>query len=684
MTTFQNRAATAVRALSAALTLALCGCVDLGVPELGPDGGIQGGTGATLLSPAAAAGPLPQVTTVRLRVTDVNGVRGATLSCGQEVLAAWVLTGAEPEVELERRVDLGPCRPQGSAGGVAEVGLALLTEDGTGVRQVHGPFPLQVQFVAPDAEGSPPRLSLEHAARVGAGQPLTVRVRANDALVGPPEVTVDGVPVPVAVDSAAGAEAPVGGAWVAELPGGVAMEAAGAPSTDLFANERSVQVRATARGASGVTGQSASAVIVTRRIWQRPIPGALWVDVDGRTAPTAAKRAAHPYATDGGIWLPVQRNDRPSTWVPTFVDSRTGDLQTLPDAVTARANWMAVGLDTRGRTAMVRVNAQGVPDLAERRTLGAPLAGAESVAVTDFTGLTRAGDTLCVERVSGSGTCLGASTLRLDCLAEDGGVVTTASGPGAPGQLVTGSSAVGLAGGLLAFDYLDSSVCCPQCGNSVAFGAPGRYRMAVGLKSDAGVETFDRVMTDGQGNFSVVVAANANPTSNVPWGRFFAVGRVAFLSADGGVRSAPTAAPGVVGLDLAQVLGAMPGDIVVTVHAGTETTRVEARQAGNPTALWSNPLPGAFIPYSRRADGGAVEDTAELSFFYADASGLALMQRPGVANEVWVMSFGPALTPRWAYRHEVLTTQARLYPAPDGRTVYLVDSANSLVVALSR
>jgi hypothetical protein len=681
-----------MRSVGAVLVAALVGgswgCRDLELPAQGgggADGGLvlPGATRLSLLAPDLSQ-VLAPAAEVRLSVQDDNGLRSVTLACGDALLATWVADGAQPR-ELERRVDLAPCRPADlpSTGGEAQVAFVLQTVDATGVQQGHGPFAARILFPARGQESAAPVLSLELPPRVAPLSPVTLRVRSDVPLPSAPSVSVDGRPAAVRAEPPANGGAPL--AWVAELPEGAALE--GAPATDggtppdLFTTERQVQVRALAVGASGASTQVSAPLTVSRVRWERVLPFAAFRPARFIPAATPLRLLdTRPVATPEGLVVPVARTDLEgfNDWLPVLVEAGTGGVVQLPAGpVSSGAD--ARGLDGRGRVLLQYREGPVAGQLlsVSRATGGDGVTVPQLPSSMDFLPV---GERLCqqqvVEATRGDGgfACpTESSQLVLECLEADGTLSRTEAPAGLVGaegppqyHAASGDGALGLR----LFTSFDEGggACCPTCGRMGMRLAGGVLQTVSGLPDPASsFERIDRIVPDGAGGYVVsVVDSDAQ-----------GIVQALVLRPDATSFARVNAAEGPVPPEA--LLGAAPGGRVVWLERAPQATRVV--WAGPGEAKTGHALPGSFMPFPFD-DRGSGDDT-HLSTFQADGSGLALLTRSVSDPYVTLVRFGPGLVPLWAYVYPRPSDDVRVLAAPDGRSAYLVDMTNSVVASLA-
>jgi hypothetical protein len=686
------------------------GCRDLALPEPGGDGGVvlAGATQVVLEAPDLTR--VQGLTgTFRFTLSDSNGLRGATLACGDVVLASWLLGGAEAQ-SLERKLDLTPCRPDAlpEGGGEAEVPLVLQSVDATGVQQGHGPYRLRVAFPARGAEALPAELTLEHPLRVAPLSPIAVVVRAGAPLDGAPQVTVDGVAA--RVQEVEGTPL-AGTVFRAELPAGLPLvRPTGDAPPDITSSERTVAVRVSARSAGGAGSQALSSLTLTHLRWARPLPHRLHDVADAWWERNP--QAVEPVATAEGLLLAVTSSALPARpWVPVRLAAGSGSLELAP--LSASTDWAPRAFDGAGRLLAEQLVDGGVPPDGGVRALvafsaeadgGVPVAGIEPEQLVRLEDRLCRTETLFTPDPDGGFCPTGGPSRHVLSCVDGTGAVSRSEVAGSVGAFRDSIHKASSGGAFLALQHDWDTSCCPGCLSDGWVGTPGNLTYLTGLR-DWQVQGFDRVLPDGAGGFAVVLddmrrverAGAQAPASGLASGMASgmasglpepqavdlseSLARAYFVRADGGV--SPDVAQ-VAGMNAGRLLGVAPGEVLVAVVQGALRPELVGYRAGVAAPVWRRELPGDF---ESTFEFAVEEEYLHTARFEADGSGVVLLhtlERESGQPSVWVVGLSAGLTPAWAHLHPLTTRAARLYPSPDGRTVYLVDLDNSTVTALAR
>jgi hypothetical protein len=621
----------------------LAGCLDLSLPatQLQDPGPIVS------FDTPADGGLIPLTSLVQLEVTSFHGIQDVTLRCNDLTVQQW--RGQPP---FYATIDFTPCSAagvlQGTDGGASVP--AKLQAQGVDSLGVQGP----VAEVDVQLDVSSPAISISAPSRVSPGGALTAVITSDRPLAAYPVVEVQGSPATVVGN-------PGGLTFTATydpLPQiGVDAYDAGAPDADIPIDvledvERPLLLTVDARGLNGNATHVTFQMLLSRIVWQKPVPGIITSDA-GFFAPCSDLPIAA--AAPSGLQLPLFARADPldgfaGICVPGFMSAADGTFTPVADALgdagsrliafdgTGRALW------SDGKTASVYEpgsqsldQSAAVPfDLYGRRLL--PLGPG----------------TLCQAQ---QGTVSPPCFTNLNCLTPSGAVV------GSPVATFPFAPALELTSGDIYFAWSRAGVSC-----------------AVGTNCACSDDLF-------VGRLGAM-ATVPNPFNGVPPSHVFPVDGgfiVDFFSVAGLQQIQSVNAAGVFGTntwDIAssggarRLVAAYPDGTLVSAQllSGTGESIFEGWAPNVSGPVLSSRIPGFLFPGF--GNGGYV----------ATQKGLALLVSTDFPpTSAGVVFLDLNLRPRWLYRYPQIPsdlTRMQLVADPTAQRLYLVDVAANAAVAL--
>jgi len=731
--------------LVAASSLLLSGCLDLGLPNVPPDGGP--GPELTIQSPREGD-TIALNAPVSVDAASISGVSSVTVTCGGAPSTGVFTWNVAPYTGI---VDFTRCTLVTS--GVNDAGIGGLTLTFIGVDFQGHRSSKSVNVFLDTTTAS---LSAVLPERVVPLAPLTLTVGSDRPLLLPPTVRLAGLEANGIVQRGN----PDGGAPLYDVTflkaPGIGIDNYGGdpyavPFEVLSDVERSISLTVDARATNGNASHIEQGVLLSRVLWDRLIPGRIAID------------AAEPVATPRGIQVPLAKTstvNATSDWLPGFFRASDGTYvpfdpnqivvssQPLPDPPDAGsgdggnggeggtpdsgtndagpilndagvvglvadaltffdggtipfpqdAGFVAADFDSHGNVLFSR------PSTTQRLgsdviALGEPINGprpATGYSVPFFLdalqpdggvsgpALTRMDDLVCPpDQLTGAqnGCYYGAATHQVDCLQAATGKVSSAVGSSSTLPLAPPAPG-GTAGAFNAIrTYLSPNDASPFCGPAWTFFGFPQDAFAPQLRSD--------------GAFAGCSVQTVNRLLPLLDGGY-AVGvtldcgvpRYAVLrvSSTGTIAGSYLAK---VGLTLATqplVLAALQG--------GTFPGGVAA--LGAVVTMRNDPPYTTFEAW--QPDGAGPVATARVPglYLYAGATlrlgknvraasngSLTVLLNSAALGDV-VVHFGPGLTPRWLYRYPRIAQNSALIGDVNDGAVYYVDPFNNDIVGLKR
>ncbi|HVP60405.1 MAG TPA: hypothetical protein VMT11_07595 [Myxococcaceae bacterium] len=716
------------KVLLAASCLLLPACLNLDLPELPADGGV--GPTLTVTSPLEGE-TIALNAPVSVDAVSVNGVASVTVTCGGAPSTGVFTWNVPPYTGV---VDFTRCTLVTS--GVADSGVGQLQLTFIGVDQLGHVSTKAVSVLLDTTTAS---LSAVLPERVAPLAPLDLTVGSDRPLLLPPTVRLAGREADGIVQRAN----PDGGApfydvTFLQAPGlgidNYSGDPFDVPFEVLVDVERSVGLTVDARATNGNASHLEQAVLLSRVLWDRIVPGRIAID------------AAEPAATSRGIQVALAKAtvvNATSDWLPGFFRASDGtyvafdpngivvSAQPLPDPDAGSrdagtilnhagvangvavldagpfpfpvdAGFVAADFDARGHVLFTR------PSLSQRLgsdviALGEPVNGprpATGYSVPFFldalqtdggvTGppLTRMDDLVCPPDVltgNQAGCYFGAATHEVDCLQAATGKVVMALGtsstvplaPPVPGGTAGAFNAVRT--------YLSPNDVGASCGPAWTFFSFPQNGFVLQLQSDpalAGciVQSVTRLLPVVDGSYALGVTVDCSGGLGIFSYQVLRVGPTGTLAGSYLAKA---------GLSLASqplALGALQGGTfsagasalgaVVTMRNDPPYTTFEAWLPDGAGPAATARVPGLYVYGSTTARLGKNVRSA------TDGS-LSVLLNSATLGDV-VLHFGPGLTPRWLYRYPRLAQNSSLIGGVDQGTVYYVDPFNNDIVALKR
>ncbi|MBX5482409.1 MAG: hypothetical protein IRZ16_11325 [Myxococcaceae bacterium] len=556
---------------------------------------------------------------VALSAEDADGLAAATLSCNGTVLFQWVRPPYEAELELSR------CLPPNAAA-AADVTLDAVVADGLGM--VSAPVSVTVQV-----DPSLPKVVAQVPSRVAPGATVSFPMAAESPLGALPVVMVDGNPASVTGDAALQNFTVSFTAPAIAPPGGSSVE-------DFYLTEHQASVEIVAAAPNGNEVRLTRPLVVSRVLWERPIPGYL-VSEAGRTD----EQNFVPRSTPDGLWLALAPEGE-TGWTPAFLRADgTFVTPTLPSGATAR------GFSHDGRVL--------VDDPTGSQTLAvSPDGVTEAGAHLPDGALMRFSDKTCVQTWVSSGSCPLNSAGTFTC------IPSSATPPpafifdrwtGGVAQHVVQSGET-----FLAFDFVDPlGFCVPDTFSFVTAGAS----------------------TTDVGEWGVTGPSGAQVTRAIPFGTsgaFFVQEEGTGVRVEGGQ---PTATyPSLGKVPPGQILAGRDNGEVIVVTAANGHTNFSAVTPTNQTIPVQ--IPGTFPLAPWPELSGQADWTTPSNVVALPDGGFVYLAHPhpyGLA----VVAIDANLQLEWVYPYPRPSYSGMLVHDVPESPLYLVDFTNSYVVALA-
>jgi hypothetical protein len=678
-------------------------CHDLGLPDVGADGGV--GPDLTVRSPREGQ-TIPLNAAVNVEAVSVNGVASVTVTCGGAPSTGVFTWNVAPYTGV---VDFTRC--------------SLVTTGSTDA----GFGQLQLTFIAVDRLGNASSksfsvfldtttaaLSAVLPQRVVPLSPLQLTIGSDRPLLLPPTVRLAGREADGIVQRAN----PDGGAPFYDVtflrtPGlgidNYSGDPFDVPFEVLSDVERRASITVDAKATNGNASHLEQGVLLSRVLWDRSVPGRIAVS------------AADPVATSAGIQLPLATRDAvpgpTAEWLPGFFRGTDGIYvpfdapsirvvgASLPPAPVAAdagtpfptdAGYLAVDFDARGRVLMARPSTtrQGGSDVvalgepagqiraAASYTIPHPLVAPLSDGGVLGNVLTRVDDLVCFPD-SFTGSLDGCwypaptATQTLRCLSLVDAAETSTVGTSTTLEL--GPPGFGGAAGAhgSARTYLAPNDVSTSCGPVWALLAlPGdlfvpQDRVADPVFCAGCFGSVNRLLPFPDGSFAVLVDVDC--PGGVGW-------EVVRVGASGAVSGSYLAKQGVFLPDPfltapPLVLAALADGNVVTMRNEPPNTVFEAWPPDGTGPVATARVPGLYVYTPVQRLGRNVVAGANGSF--------TVLLNGATLGDV-VLHFGPGLKPRWIYRYRLLANASTLVASDGEPTVYYVDPLNNALVALDR
>ncbi|MFN0062988.1 MAG: hypothetical protein ACKVPX_10780 [Myxococcaceae bacterium] len=646
-----------------ALVALLTGCRDLALPS-----GEAENPGPTVrfVSPVSLTdGGIPEIGLtgfVSLVADDADGVSEVSLSCdvggGSSLLLQWT---SPPYQSL---VNFTPCRGPGDSSTTLTLTLRATGRDA--LQNVSE----QVRTVQVRVNAEVATLAMDAPARVAPGRAFDLTVTSDRPLQGPPVVLLEGTPATLLGQVADGGQpaytyrsgtAPQLGAdrWDGGLP---------VPFAVLAEVERPMSVLVEARALSGNLSQLAGQVLVSRELWQRPLPAV-------QELQPGSGNAWMPTVANGGLQIPMQLQ-RSTGWEPAFFGAGDGNISLLTgtfDTLNAR------GLTPSGHWALS--NSGGVAPIgsqvnaAPSGTLLRQQTGGTAVLRTTNRPMFKAGKYACEESLSYT-VCPASATRYLACIAHDG-EISVPAGTAAflnsnPPDVATSAHAAAL--------WLGDFCSTPGLDNYIVVlntNGTGSFRF---MPTDIAVDWINRLLPLGDGSFFSVYS-DVGATYQ-PYVLRFDVNTTAY----GTRRPLPTWT-GMNQMTAAEVLLARQDGVLLGYRTTPPFTRF---------GLWSHTT-GALLRETEIASsfnlGVTTRRVPEQQYALDEnQNAYLLMRRFGISSgiRVAVISLDSQANPRWVYQYQRNDPGTSgdeafrlVYDAASGQ-VYLTDAVNGFVIALAK
>jgi hypothetical protein len=298
------------RLLLAVSGVLLPACLDLGLPNVPPDGGV--GPSLTIIQPRPGD-TIPLSASVEVNAVAVNGMDSVTVTCGGAPSTGVFTWSVEPYSGV---VDFTRCTLVATGvadSGVGQLQLTFIAVDRLGKSSV--------QSVNVFLDTSTASLFAALPARVPPLSRLTLTVGSDRPLLLPPTVRLagreaDGITQRTNPDGGA----PLYDVTFLQAPGlgidNYTGDRFNVPFEVLSEVEKTVSVTIDARAANGNSSHLEQAVLLSRVLWDRVVPGRITVD------------AAEPVATSRGIQVALAKNNATpnanSDWLPGFFRASDG------------------------------------------------------------------------------------------------------------------------------------------------------------------------------------------------------------------------------------------------------------------------------------------------------------------------------------------------------------------------
>ena len=733
--------------LLAASSLVLSACLDLGLPNVPPDGGV--GPELTIQSPREGD-TIALNAPVSVDAVSVSGVSSVTVTCGgapSTGVFTWVVAPYTGVVDFTR------CTLVTAGMNDAGIGQLKLTFIGVDFQGHQRSKSVNVFLDTTTAS-----LSAVLPERVVPLAQLTLTVGSDRPLLLPPTVRLAGLEANGIIQRSN----PDGGSPLYEItflkaPGIGIDNYSGDPYVVPFEVlsdvERSITLTVDARATNGNASHIEQGVLLSRVLWDRLVPGRIAID------------AAEPVATPRGIQVPLAKSstvNATSDWLPGFFRQSDGtyvpfdpnsvlvSAQPLPDPDAGSGNGGEGGTPDGGGTdagtndagpilndagvALVTQGAIAIPDggtIPFPQDAGFVAADFDARGNVLFTRTQRTGSDVIAlgEPINGPRPATGYSVpFLLDSLQADGSVtgppLTRMDDLVCPPDELTGAQ-----NGCY-FGAATHQVSCLQAATGTVFSAVG---------SSSTLPLAPPVPGGTDGAFNAVrtyLSPNDASTTCGPAWTFFAFPKNGFVPQlrtdsafagcavqsvnrllpllDGGYAVGVTLDCGVVAANIRYVVlrvdptGAITGSYLakVGVTLANQPLVLAALQGGTfPGAV---PALGAVVtmrndpPYTTfeawSPDGAGPIATARIPGLYlysgatarlgknvrsASNGSFTVLLNSAALGDV-VVQFGPGLTPRWLYRYPRIAQNSALIGDVNDGTVYYVDPFNNDIVGLKR
>ncbi|MGZ6071264.1 MAG: hypothetical protein ACXWK8_08595, partial [Myxococcaceae bacterium] len=356
--------------LLAASSLVLSACLDLGLPNVPPDGGV--GPELTIQSPREGD-TIALNAPVSVDAASVNGVSSVTVTCGGAPSTGVFTWSVAPYTGV---VDFTRCTLVTAGVNDAGIGQLKLTFIGVDFQGHQSSKSVNVFLDTTTAS-----LSAVLPERVVPLAALTLTVGSDRPLLLPPTVRLAGLEANGIVQrSNPDAGSPLYDVTFLKAPG-IGIDNYGGdpysvPFEVLSDVERSISLTVDARATNGNASHLEQGVLLSRVLWDRLVPGRIAID------------AAEPVATPRGIQVPLAKSstvNATSDWLPGFFRQSDGtyvpfdpnsvlvSAQPLPDPDAGSGNGGEGGTPDGGATdagpilndagvAVVTQGAIGIPD----------------------------------------------------------------------------------------------------------------------------------------------------------------------------------------------------------------------------------------------------------------------------------------------------------------------------------
>jgi len=655
-----------------AACLSLAGCYDLDVPNPPPDGGP--GPQLTVVKPRPGD-TISLATPVEIQAVSVHGVASVAVTCGATPGTGVFTWTVSPYTGL---VDFTRCT------------LATINDGGTGF----GSLPLS--FIGIDRLGqtsstsftvlldtTTAALTANLPDRVLPRAPFEVTVVSDRPLLLPPTVRLAGTEANRIAQLQGGDGGQIYQVGFTTTPGlGIDLyqgDPFAPPIETLLDTEKSVSLTVDARALNDNPAHIEQAVLLSRVLWDRVVPGRV------------ALQASRPVASDAGVQLAlatVDTNpDGNSAWLPGLFRPGNGTFVPFDPAVvqvggasggfSLDAGWNAQGLDSLGRTLFVRPAGNG----SEVLFVDPPAEGSSIRPANGYTTsltvprpLTRVDDLLCtpdvVQGQPSTFTCLLTATQTVSCLSAGQGVLFTTGSAATIGAPRAGGVA-GTNGPARAYLAPNDQASCGQAWTVGTIGT-GTFTFQAPLDPNATARgcNFQKVLrllpvSDGTFVLQMSSLCLNGSTPDFPILRVDASGTIK------GAYIQPLGAPAPTQW---QVLTALPDGSIVTMRNQPPLTAFERWTMGATTAAATAFVPGFFVyqPLDARLPDGVV----------ASADGtLSVVLNSSTLGDV-VVNFSPPLKPTWIYRYNRIANASTLAADDAHGQVYYVDPLNNDVVAI--
>jgi hypothetical protein len=643
--------------IAASVVLLLAGCRDLSYAQ--PDGG-GAGPSITVISPRPND-TIRLSQTVALEVEDANGVQRVALLCETLPVATWA------SAPFTATVDFSPCRNLGTpaSGATRAMELVVMAEDRLGSTS-EARVPILLDTSTPDVRVSLPE-------RVAPGGELLIRVTSNQPLETVPIIRVGtqfADPVSQSADLRDFTER------IPRMPDlGIDSYDGGSelvPIEVLDDIERLIPVTVDARPTVANPAHLETVVLLSRVLWERPIPGVY----DPKDSWDPSSR---PAASARGLQLPLMVS-ADGGWLPDFLSAADGSHSPFRATGLLAGGYSVRAVDGQGRILLTRPG-RTVEHLFLEADTHAPLradAGTYDVNTLGFP-MHRVGDFLCQERISGSSTCppptathgMNCASAAGDLRTQDSSNASDYSGNQLPGIAVPAGDS------FLAVNYAQS---CGGGYTTFSGNPAGTMSVRVPINSPFGAYKVlpllngNYAITHGLPNVSgapypvtIMLPASGSPSS------YFPPEALAVFGITGSF----------VGLPPSFIVMGRTDQSLVTLRLEAPDTVLEAWLPGATTPEARVRLPGMYEIYPRGSVSTFPTNTA-----LSQTTGRAalVLRRPSSSGAFGflVVVFDANFRPAWIYRPPRLTNELELVADWKSSHLYVIDVTNQYVTALMR